>query len=348
MKEGGSGDDALDVAPQCAPPVAATGEQAVLGTAPSALAAAAAAELAAAAAAAASAGGAGGGDGAIGGGATAPAAALFWFWRITSARLLAMCSASSWRARVPRPCSAQKAAARASGASPCRTRTSPVRPSPMSTVIRRSSASRPPCAAPVGAALAPSSSLAPSYVLAPAPCVVGGVRAASRPWPCAVVAATAAAAVPVGPAAASSSKSLALPSLRRGTEPPYGGGRRPSPGMGDEATSNRSCSCCNRASSERLRSIRWAIDWRRRSSASAMRASSLSRSTRPPATMMADCRSFSSAARARVCASYWGAALAVRSSSRGQHKKMVPVAARPKGCGTGVSCLVSCSYMYLR
>ena len=40
MKDGGSGDDALDMAPQRAVAVTATGEQAVLDTAPSALAAA--------------------------------------------------------------------------------------------------------------------------------------------------------------------------------------------------------------------------------------------------------------------------------------------------------------------
>ena len=44
MKDGGSGDDALDMAPQRAVAVTATGEQAVLDTAPSALAAASAAE----------------------------------------------------------------------------------------------------------------------------------------------------------------------------------------------------------------------------------------------------------------------------------------------------------------
>ena len=160
-----------------------------------------------------------------------------------------MWSVSRASARSPRPCCLQKAAASVAGASPRRTLTSPVRPSPISTVMR----SR------IGGSLVPAG--ADDDGFRPPLAGVAGVFGSS--FCC--LAAEAPSDEPSPPAA-----SGGMPvGAARGDEP--------------DATSKRSCSCWRRTSSCRLRSIRCAIDWRSRSSASAMRSDSASL---PPTTIV--------------------------------------------------------------
>ena len=133
-------------------------------------------------------------------------------------------------------CRWQKAAARLAGSSPRCTSISPTRPSPISTVMRRSNTGG---AKLVERRLASASSC---------PCVVGGVftGAPAAGWPPLV------GSRPCGPPGTGADASTRDCSV-------------------EASASNANCSLCSRASSCLFRSIRPEMDWRSRSSASAIR-----------------------------------------------------------------------------